>query len=190
MRILLHISTNPHERYDVNVPNKTIYVSDGDLPVFQRAQELAGDNLSAAISAALRRYVEVEEGRQEGFDEITVRVGPRPGRKVRFIGVLLGEWLSTTPSRVDNFHVYRGRTGKYVLHVEHSPDFTVVGKDGKPGWRANLGLDWNASYGSTPDHATLDVLDTLDELRERIPPQLYDMVAGMAQQPIVEDIDV
>ncbi len=74
------------------MPNKTIYVSDGDLPLFQRAQELAGDNLSAAISAALRRFVDVEEGEQEGFDEITVRVGPRPGRKVRFIGVLLGEW--------------------------------------------------------------------------------------------------
>jgi EXLDI family protein len=173
------------------VPNKTIYVSDGDLPLYQRAQELAGDNLSAAISAALRRFVDVEEGKDEGFDEITVRVGPRPGRKVRFIGVLLGEWLETSPSRVDNFHVYRGRTGKYVLHVEHSPDFTVFGKDGKPGgWRANLGFDWSASYGSTPENATLEVLDTLEALRERIPSQLYDMVAGMAQQPIVEDIDV
>ena len=32
------------------VPNKTIYVSDGDMPLFQRAQELASGNLSAAIS--------------------------------------------------------------------------------------------------------------------------------------------
>jgi hypothetical protein len=47
--------------YDVVVPNKTIYVSDGDLPLYQRAQELAGDNLSAAIAAALRRYVDVED---------------------------------------------------------------------------------------------------------------------------------
>jgi hypothetical protein len=42
------------------VPNKTIYVSEGDLPVFQRAQELEGGNLSAAIAGALRRYVDVE----------------------------------------------------------------------------------------------------------------------------------
>ena len=81
------------------MPNKTIYVSDADLPVYQRAQELAGDNLSAAISAALRRYVDVEEGRLEGFDEITVRVGPSPGRKVRFTGVLLGEWANTAQPR-------------------------------------------------------------------------------------------
>ena len=139
----------------------------------------------------LRRFVDVEEGKEEGFDEITIRVGPKPGRKVRFIGVLLGEWTDTSPSRVDTFRVYRGRTGRFVLHVEHSPDFTLVDKDGKPaGWRADLGFDWNVSFGSTPGDATLEVVETLDELRERIPRQLYDMVASSAQQPIVEDIDV
>ena len=53
------------------MPNKTIYVSDDDLPLFQRAQEIAGGKLSAAITAALRRYVEVEEGRQQGFEEVS-----------------------------------------------------------------------------------------------------------------------
>jgi EXLDI family protein len=173
------------------VPNKTIYVSDGDLPIYQRAQELAGDNLSAAISAALRRYVDVEEGRREGFDEIIVRVGPGKGRKVRFVGVLLGEWLDTTSSRVDTFRVYRGRTGKFVVHVERSPDFSMVNAEGKPaGWRAYLGLDWNVSYGTTPGESTLEVVESLDELRARIPPQLYDMVVGSAQQPAVQDLDI
>src|SRR4029079_834408 len=55
------------EGYDVAVPNKTIYVSDGDLKLFARAQELAGGNLSAAISRALRRYVDAQEGLKEGF---------------------------------------------------------------------------------------------------------------------------
>jgi len=173
------------------VPNKTIYVSDGDLPLYQRAQELAGDNLSAAISAALRRYVDVEEGLREGFDEITVRVGPSPGRKVRFTGVLLGEWVNTSHSRVETFRVYRGRTGKFVVYVERTPDYTMVDSEGKPaGWRAHLGLDWNVSYGTTPGESTLDVVESLDELRERIPPQLYEMVASSARQPAVEDLDI
>jgi EXLDI family protein len=173
------------------VPNKTIYVSDGDLPLYDRAQKLAGDNLSAAISAALRRYVDVEEGRREGFDEITVRVGPGKGRKVRFSGVLIGEWVNTMPSRVETFRVYRSRMGKYVLHVERSADYTMVDSEGKPvGWRGYLGLKWDVSYGSTPGESTLEVVGTLEELRERIPPQLYDMVAGSAQQPVVEDLDI
>jgi EXLDI family protein len=176
--------------YDVDVPNKTIYVSDGDMPLYRRAQELAGDNLSAAISAALRRYVDVEEGRREGFDEIIVRVGPGKGRKVRFTGVLLAEWVNSSFSRVETFRVYRGRTGKFVLHVERSPDYTMVDAEGKPaGWRGYLGIG-NISYGNSPGESTLDIVATLDELRERIPPQLYDMVAGSAQQPAVEDLDI
>jgi len=172
------------------VPNKTIYVSDGDLSLYRRAQELAGDNLSAAITAALRRYVDVEEGRREGFDEIVVRVGLGKGRKVRFVGVLLGEWVNTSYSRVETFRVYRGRTGKFVLHVERSPDWTMVDQEGKPaGWRGYLGIG-NLSYGSSPGESTLDVIGSLEELRERIPPQLYDIVAGFSQQPAVEDLDI
>jgi EXLDI family protein len=190
MRILVRIS-GPHDgSYDVVVPNKTIYVSDGDMPVYQRAQELAGGNLSAAISAALRRYIDVEEGRQEGFDEITVRVGPGHGRKVRFTGVLLGEWVNSSFSRVETFRVYRGRTGKFVVHIERSPDYSVVDAEGKPaGWRGYLGIG-NISYGNIPGESTLEVVGTLDELRARIPPQLYDRIAASADQPAVEDLDI
>ncbi len=172
------------------MPNKTIYVSDGDLALYQRAQELAGDNLSAAIAAALRRYVDVEEGRREGFDDITVRVGPAPGRKVRFIGVLLGEWVNTSHGRLESFRVYRGRAGKFVLHVERSPDWTMVNDEGRPaGWRGYLGIG-NVSYGTTPAESTLEIVESLEELRERIPPQLYEMVAGSARQPPVEELDI
>jgi EXLDI family protein len=180
----------PLRRYDARVPNKTIYVSDGDLPLYGRAQELAGGNLSAAISAALRRYVDVEEGRREGFDEVVVRVGPGRGRKVRFTGIFLGEWVNTSYSRVETFRVYRGRTGKFVVHVERSPDYSIVNAEGKPaGWRGYLGIG-AISYGSTPAESTLEVVESLDELRERIPAQLYHSVATSARQPAVEDLDI
>jgi EXLDI family protein len=184
------MSSEPAGRYDAHVPNKTIYVSQGDLPIYQRAQELAGDNLSAAISAALRRYVDVEEGKREGYDEIKVRVGTGKGRKVRFRAVLLGEWTNTNSSGMERFRVWRGRTGKYVVHVERSEGFTMVDQDGKPaGWRGYLGIG-NLSYGASSAQASLDVVDTLEALRERIPPQLYDIVARAPGEPEVEDLDV
>src|SRR4051794_37932616 len=127
------------------MPNKTIYVSDDDLPIYQRAQELAGGKLSAAISAALRRYVDVEEGRQQGFDEIVVRVGVGVGRKQRFVGVLLGEWGRSTNQRMEVFRVYRSRTGKFVVHIERSKGHTS-GPDSEKwntGWRAWVG-NWSA----------------------------------------------
>ncbi len=66
----------------------------------------------------------------------------------------------------------------------------MVNDEGKPaGWRGYLGVG-NVSYGNTPGESTLEVVATLEELREHIPRQLYDMVAGPAQRPAVEDLDL
>ena len=114
----------------------------------------------------------------------------QPPRKVRFSGVLLGEWLNSTSNRVDTFRVYRGRTGKFVVHIDRSPDFPMVDAEGKPaGWRGYLGIG-NISYGSIPGESTIEVVETLEELRALIPQQLYDRIAGVAQQPAVEDLDI
>jgi EXLDI family protein len=172
------------------VPNKTIYVSDGDLRLYQRAQELAGGNLSAAIAGALKRYVDVEEGLREGFDDVVVRVGIGAGRKVRFTGALVGEWLDTRQKAAEHFRVWRGRTGKFVLHVERSADWWAVDSDGKPaGWRGHLGIG-DVRYGSSPKESTLEVVEALDSLRDRVPPELFEMVSRSARQPTVEELDI
>ena len=168
------------------MPNKTIYVSEGDLKLYERAQELAGGNLSAAIAKALRRFVDMEDGRREGFDEITVRVGPKARRKVRFTGVLLGTWGNNNTA----VNVYRSRSGKFVIHTQWNPDWSSRSGDGKPGgWRAWLGIGDFSWVGSTGD-STLEVVNTVDELRDRLPAELFDMVAVAAQQPAVEDLDI
>jgi EXLDI family protein len=174
------------------MPNKTIYVSDDDLPLYARAQELSGGNLSATISAALRRYVEVEEGRREGYDEITVKVGPGAGRKVRFAGVLLGEWGRSTSKTVEVYRVYRSQKGKYVIHLERSPDYVWSGDKPEGGLRGLLAayLGPDQTWGSTKGEATLEVVDTADELRARIPAELSDLIAAVLDQPAVEDLDI
>jgi EXLDI family protein len=66
----------------------------------------------------------------------------------------------------------------------------MVDAEGKPaGWRGYLGIG-NISYGTTPAESTLEVVESLEELRARIPPQLYDSVATSARQPVVEDLDI
>lgn len=174
----------------MDVPNKTIYVADGDLPLYQRAQELAGANLSATITRALRRLVELEEGKLEGFEEITVGVGPGSGRRQRFIGVLLAELERSTKDRVEQFRVYRSRTGKYVVHIERSAEVLwTAGSDGAArGWRKHLSSD--QQWGKTAPTATLEVVDSLEELRSRIPAELYELIAASPDQPIIEDLDI
>ncbi|MGW0811015.1 EXLDI protein [Nonomuraea sp. NPDC002799] len=173
------------------MPNKTIYVSDDDLAVFQRAQELAGGKLSAAISSALRRYVEAEEGRKSGYEEIVVQVGQGAGRKQRFLGVLLGEWGRTTSNRVEMFRVYRSRRDKFVLHVDRSPNW-VDGKqsgDWVDTWRGYLGLG-DTTWGFVQGESTLDVVDNIEELKGKIPDEFYDLIADAAGGPVVEDLDI
>jgi EXLDI family protein len=172
------------------VPNKTIYVSDGDLKLYQRAQELAGGNLSAAIATALKRYVDVQEGLRQGFDDVVVRVGVGTGRKVRFTGLLVGEWTDSRTKTADHYRVWRGRTGKYVVHMERNPDFWMVDPEGKPaGWRGHLGIG-DVRYGSSPKEATLEVVPTLEELLLHVPDELFDMVARSERLPAVEDLDI
>ena len=177
------------------VPNKTIYVSDGDLPLFEQAQKLAGGNLSAAIAKALKRYVDTAEGLSEGYEEITVRVGVglgrRGGRKVRFTAVLVGEYMDTIDKRFEHYRVWRGRGGKYVLHVERVAADWMVDEEGNPaGWRGYLGIG-NIRYGGAPGESTLEVFTSLDELKDKVPPELFDMVTRSARQPAaIEDLDL
>ena len=171
------------------MPNKTIYVSDDDLPIYGRAQELAGGNLSAAIARALRRFVDVAESRREGYQEFTVRVGP-PNKKIRFTGVPLGEWTSTVNGATENVRVFGTRSGKYVVHTDRSAGFIMVDGEGKPaGWRGHLGVG-DISFGSSPARSTLDVVDDLDAVRGKVPPPLFDIVVSSVQPGTVEDLEV
>ena len=175
----------------MDVPNKTIYVSEGDLKLYQRAQELAGGNLSAAIAGALKRYVDAQEGLREGFEDVVVRVGVGSGRKVRFTGVLVGEWMDARSKRADHYRVWRGRSGKYVLHVERAAEWWTADAEGKPveGWRSWMGVG-DVRYGSVPKESTLDVVDSVEDLRDKVPADLYEMVARSARQPTVEELDI
>ncbi|MBO1752060.1 EXLDI protein [Actinotalea sp. BY-33] len=172
------------------MPNKTIYVSDADLPVFQRAQELTGGNLSAAITKALHRLVEVEEGRLAGFDEITVGVGPGAKKLQRFQGVQLAEWSRSTSYGNEEHRVYRTRTGRYALHVTHPPEWVhTAGKDGDlTGWRKHLSSE--QQWGTTSTSATLSVFESFDELRAAVPAELAALVEPYTTEPEVEDLDI
>lgn len=165
------------------MPNKTIYVADGDMSLYQKAQEIAGGSLSAAISTALRRYVEVEEARKDGFEEITVKVGQgKAQRKQRFSGMLIGEWGRTVGSRVDVYRVYRTRSGRFAVHLDRTPQWTA-------NWRSYIGIG-DSQWGFVEGESRLDVVDTLEELREKIPAEFYELVAAAADPPPVEDLDI
>lgn len=110
------------------MPNKTIYVSDDDLSLLDRAQELSGNNLSSTIAVALRQFVTATESNRRGYREIAVRVGSVDGvRRQRFRGRRLARWrhVAAQHRRAELFCVYQTEKGRFAVHIQHGPDWVT-----------------------------------------------------------------
>ena len=99
-------------------------------------------------------------------------------------------WAFSSASLLDSsngpkyYHVYRGRTGKYVLHIEREAQFTATDSQGKPaGWRGWVGLG-DVKYGSSPKESTIEVVPTLEELEPQVAPELFAIVSRSARHPL------
>ena len=188
------------------MPNKTIYVSDDDLPLFERAQELAGANLSSAIVRALRRFVELEEAKQRGFDEITIIVNSEGAhRRKRFQGQRLARWLQPTPNGKGTqiLNVYHTAGNHYALHTRTIPDWELSWGDPDVTRHPNTwgvadgilkrltswGYDDYQTFKEAGDY-NLQVFDSLEDMKPHVSADLYRMVNQAMKGPEIEDIDI
>jgi hypothetical protein len=136
------------------VPNKTIYIREADAEVWQRAEKLAGDSVSALITDALRRYVEEEELKERtGMESIEVEFwGPEESP---YYATFVGRWLlwpdeSETRTGEPGYDLgaYYGvaltRRGNIAVYIRHVNDrfapilhtygsFEAAEKGGMPG---------------------------------------------------------
>jgi EXLDI family protein len=175
------------------------------LPLFERAQELAGANLSSAIVRALRRFIELEEAKQHGLDEITVLVNSEGAhRRKRFLGQRLVRWLQPTANRkgTEILNVYRTAGKRYALHTRSLPDWKLEFGDpdhaGDPNnWGlgntilqkiASWGYDWEAFKEG--GNYTLQVFETLEEMKPHISDDLYTAVSQAMEGPEIEELDI
>jgi EXLDI family protein len=184
------------------MPNRTIYVADADVAIFEKAQELAGENLSATITQALRRFVEAEEARASGFEEITVKVGKIAHSYKRFRGRLLakGRVFEQNDTRRIVYEVYQTAKEKLALYVRSAPNWEnpktwsyevnvdyPMDSDSSPNWENPPGRStWSYRNWSHHDWSQwpnreyefrLSVYETLDELKDNVPQELYEAVA-------------
>ncbi|MGH2515766.1 MAG: EXLDI protein [Ktedonobacterales bacterium] len=211
------------------MPNKTIYVADADLAVFEHAQELAGENLSATIAQALRRFVEVVEARSRGLDLVTLKVGSKGMyTNKQFMGRELakqrnhGERQPGVPPRVTTSVVFQTAKGKFVLYVRTSPDWSAWAASWNRDWDADSEWDWDTdwdAHGRGRDRAesrgrpqergrgrdrrgfdwsgwtsgseyTMEVYETLDELKPHVSEELYAAAEHASRGEDVEFLDI
>ncbi len=149
------------------MPNKMIYVSEDDLPIFERARALAGGSLSAVIARALRLFVQMEEAKtsQPGAAQGKVK-GDGDFMRQHFQGQKLGrQTVHTADDRLVNQIVSQNTRGKLVLYTREIPRWSSYNLDDWTTW------DWDAQ-----DYR-LETYDTLEALRPHVSASLYEQVA-------------
>ncbi|WP_405167307.1 EXLDI protein [Nocardia sp. NBC_01499] len=140
---------------------------------------------------AVDGVVDFEKGDSDEFREVVVKVGPGGGRAQRFVGRLLGASTQFTRVGVEVVRVYSTRKGKYAVHKQATDwtDFSVmtdwVKEFKKKNWRNGFELD-DQSWGDY----TLDVVDSVEELRELIPARIYRTLIDSTEQSPIEDLDI
>jgi EXLDI family protein len=184
------------------VPNKTIYVSDDDLPLFERAQELAAGNLSAAIAQALRERVRAAEiARCHQYDAVTVSVGSAGRRRrKRFTALCLARWQGAADASgsVEALVAYRTARGRIAVHRSvglgtRGPSDSRDAEAGRFAERPGGGAASAAADAERLDDATeasLEVYDTLGEFAPHVPPEFASLVADAIAALDVEDLDI
>ena len=107
---------------------KNIYIRDEDQGIFEKAEAIGGENFSATIAEAVRQFVETEEAKAEGMEEVELEVGVAYShgandlKKVRFLGKKIADvcvYSGQTSSRDDrgtDFTLYLTKKGKYLLY--------------------------------------------------------------------------
>ena len=134
------------------MPNKTIYISDNDLPVADRAAELAG-GLSPAVMEGLKLYIRNSEASQQGYEEVHV-VDRSDGVETR--KVFQGRQLARLSQshggkRIEWTSYLTPKDNLAVVRSEH-PDFVAVargaGAAGPNAERGAFSWDDDASSGS------------------------------------------
>lgn len=148
------------------MPNKMIYVSEADLPIFNRAQQLAGSSLSAVIARALRLFVQAEEARaRQRHEAPTEAASIREFMRRSFRGRRLARQTThTADDRLVNQIISQNARGKLVLYTKEVPRWSSYNMDDWTTW------DWDAQ-----DYR-LETYDTLVALKPHIPASLYEDV--------------
>ncbi|GAB2688531.1 EXLDI protein [Nocardia thraciensis] len=123
------------------------------------------------------------------FGEISLKDGPGGLRVKRFTGRYLAEAREVGKSGTEVVRVYRSRKGKFVVHRQQADwsDLSVLSELAADwrNWRGVLGKgdqDWG--------DFTVEIVDSLDELRAVVTPKLSRRVAAVVEQPQAETLDI
>ncbi len=167
------------------MPTKTIYVSNDDLNTFDRAQNLAGENLSAVIVRALSEFVTRKEAQGKGMREYSVQVGSKGLQsEKRFVGRVIAKWKGTDDDHREwlSTVVYKTKKGNIAVAIDHK---------GPASWNPDDMRDENY-WMSVGQGSELVVLKDASEGKGKLPEALVTIIAHAIEhdEAPVEYLDI
>lgn len=167
--------------------NRTIYVSEKDEPLFNRAKDIAGEALSSVISRALREYVARHEEKTKGMKEITVKIGHSTSlREQRFTGQEVGKWSGFSDDKVwlMDAKIYRTQKGNWAILLRQSTKATLL--TNPKAWSKN------AEYLEHSNGTELIVSESLANLKNKLPESLFSTLEDLTTsfETPVEYLDI
>ena len=73
--------------------NKTVYLREDEVPIWEKARELSGDKLSPVIVAALKRFIAEHEGANKAHSRIVVEFSDSSDFMLPKVKAFYGKWL-------------------------------------------------------------------------------------------------
>lgn len=141
------------------IVNKTIYVRDEDVSLWNRAKELAGDKLAPVIMDGLRSYVIGKERERQGFERIELHFRDSQTNNLPTAKAFFGRWifprekpLSEPCSQV--FEIIAGATDKYAIAQTAKNRFAVLS------WRER-----QQQLQQLRDNFSFRIFEDLDDLK-------------------------
>lgn len=170
---------------------KNVYVSDSDLPLFERAADLAG-GMSTAVATGLRLYVTKQDGERKQVEmnsiEVEVQEGPVVKTK-RFTGRQLIRYEVRSGMRVRAFRVYLTEKEQYAVYSRSDPNWSALSSpdEDNPVWEDTS--SWNTAWWESNER-TLRVFPDITTMEGELPSELIAAIMSSQTQSSIEDLDI
>ncbi|MGV8883846.1 MAG: EXLDI protein [Rhodoglobus sp.] len=166
-------------------------MSDSDLPLFERAAELAG-GMSTAVATGLQLYVAQQERERKQVEMSTIELEVQDGPVVttkRFTGRQLIRYEMRGGMHVRLFRVYLTAKGQYAVYSRSDPNWSALSSpdEDNPVWEDPH--TWNTAWWDSNER-TLRVFSEINSMQGDLPPELIAAITNAQALPSVEDLDI
>lgn len=159
------------------MPQKTIYVSESDVTLFEEAKKIAGKALSSVIATALKEYVNRNTQKEKKMHEISLKVGRRNSeRETRFIGMKINKWSGFSTDRVwlQSAVIYKTQKENWAINLVTEAKATLL--TNKREWRAS------GDYLIDPYQSELIVGKKKEDFEKKLSQELYIMLTELMEK--------